>query len=164
MTVGAGQSWDGFVEEAVSRGLAGVECLVDRDLAAEVLARELRADIFVLLPNVDAVNVDWGKPTQRAYRRASPEALATVPVHAGSMKPKVAAACRFALATGRPAAIGRPADLVRIIRGEAGTTISVTEPDLTWAPEPLPLPIAVPLAGRRPPVSQSTGTQDGSGS
>ena len=147
-----------------ARRLTGVECLVDRDLSAELLARELGADMFVLLTDVDAVYLDWGKPTQRAIRRASSEAIATMPLQAGSMKPKVAAACRFARATRRPAAIGRVPDLVRICRGEAGTTISATEADLTWAPEPGPLPIAMPLMKRRSSAGQSTGAHDGSGS
>ena len=56
--------------------LIGVECVIDKDLASELLARELKADLFVMLTDADAVYVDWGKPTQKAIRRASPEPLA----------------------------------------------------------------------------------------
>jgi carbamate kinase len=52
---------------------------------------------------------------------------------AGSMGPKVNAACRFAAATGKKAAIGALADLSRIIAGEAGTTVSVKESGLVYA-------------------------------
>src|SRR5436190_11757262 len=104
--------------------LAGVECVIDKDLASELLARDLDADLLVMLTDADAVCVDWGKPTQKQIRRASPTALAAMSFAAGSMGPKVDAACRFATATGKTAAIGALADLSRIIAGEAGTTVS----------------------------------------
>jgi carbamate kinase len=106
------------------RELVGVECVIDKDLASELLARELEADLFVMLTDADAVYLDWGKPTQRPIRRASPAALAGTSFAAGSMGPKVDAACRFVNATGKKAAIGALADLEQIIAGTAGTTIS----------------------------------------
>ena len=105
------------------RTLVGVEAVIDKDLCTELLARELEADLFVMLTDADAVYVDWGKPTQRAIRRASPTALAEMSFAAGSMGPKVDAACRFVRQTGKAAAIGALADLGRIIAGEAGTTV-----------------------------------------
>jgi carbamate kinase len=111
-------------EEGKQRKLAGIECVIDKDLATELLARELGADLLVMLTDADAVFADWGKPTQRAIRRASPDALAAMSFAAGSMGPKVDAACRFVRATGKCAAIGALDDLTRIIAGEAGTTIA----------------------------------------
>jgi carbamate kinase len=108
------------------RTLGGVECVIDKDLASELLARELGADVFVMLTDADAVYADWGKPTQRAIRRATPIALDPSSFAAGSMGPKVNAACRFARATGNRAAIGALPDLGRILSGEAGTTISTS--------------------------------------
>ena len=108
------------------RKLAGVEAVIDKDLCSELLARELSADLLVMLTDASAVYVDWGKPTQRPIRRTSPEALAGIPFAAGSMGPKVEAACRFAAATGKGAAIGALADLNLIIAGEAGTTVYPT--------------------------------------
>ena len=110
-------------EPGADRKLAGVEAVIDKDLCSELLARELNADLLVMLTDASAVYVDWGKPTQRAIRRTSPEALAGVTFAAGSMGPKVEAACRFAAATGKLAAIGALQDLNRIIAGEAGTTV-----------------------------------------
>jgi carbamate kinase len=110
----------------------GVECVIDKDLATELLARELNADLLVMLTDVDAVCADWGKPSQKPIRRASPAALGAMTFADGSMGPKVAAACRFAQATGRPAAIGSLADLSRIIAGEAGTTVSTHEVGLVY--------------------------------
>jgi carbamate kinase len=103
--------------------LAGVEAVIDKDLCSELLARELDADLFVMLTDADAVYADWGKPTQRAIRRAPPGVLATMSFASGSMGPKVEAACRFAKATGHRAAIGALGDLSRIMTGEAGTTV-----------------------------------------
>ena len=71
-------------EHAGDRKLAGVECIIDKDLASELLARELGADLFVMLSDADAVYVNWGKPTQKAIRRASPEALKAMPFAPGS--------------------------------------------------------------------------------
>jgi carbamate kinase len=119
-------------EPGKQRTLTGVECVIDKDLASELLARELDADMFVMLTDADAVYVDFGKPTQKAIRRASPAALGAMPFAAGSMGPKVAAACRFASATGKTAAIGALADLGRIIAGEAGTTVSPKESGLVY--------------------------------
>ena len=120
-------------EPGANRKLVGVECVIDKDLASELLSRELDADLFVMLTDTDAVYADWGKPTQKAIRRASPAALSAMPFAAGSMGPKVEAACRFASATGRRAAIGALADLGRIIAGEAGTTVAVSESGIVYA-------------------------------
>ena len=110
-------------ERGADRKLIGVEAVIDKDLASELLARELEADLFVMLTDADAVYVDWDKPTQKAIRKSSPLALAGIEFAAGSMGPKVQAACRFASATGNRAAIGALADLGGIIAGVAGTTI-----------------------------------------
>jgi carbamate kinase len=115
------------------RKLAGIECVIDKDFATELLARELDADLFIMLTDADAVYLDWGKPTQKAIRRCSPAALGAMQFAAGSMGPKVEAACRFASATGKKAAIGALADLGKIIAGEAGTTISTKESGIDYA-------------------------------
>ena len=94
------------------RQLHGVEAVVDKDRASALLARELEADLFIMATDADAVYLDWGKPTQRAIRRASPRALAEQGFAEGSMGPKV------------EAAIGALADLVKISRGEAGTVVT----------------------------------------
>jgi carbamate kinase len=120
-------------EAGAQRKLAGIECVIDKDFASELLARELNADVFIMLTDTDAVYVDWGKPTQKAIRSASPAAIGALQFPAGSMGPKVEAACRFALATGKKAAIGALADLNKIIAGEAGTTISSKESGIVYA-------------------------------
>jgi carbamate kinase len=106
------------------RTLHGAECVVDKDRASALLARELEADLFVMATDADAVYLDWGKPTQKAIRRVSPEALAGLGFAEGSMGPKVEAASEFVTRTGKTAAIGALADIVRITRGEAGTLVT----------------------------------------
>jgi len=120
-------------EPGADRKLVGAECVIDKDFATTLLARELRADLLVILTDADAVYVDWGKPTQRAIRRASPDAIAALSFPAGSMGPKVQAACWFARATGNRAAIGALADLGAILAGEAGTTVTLAEPAIQYA-------------------------------
>lgn len=104
--------------------LRGVEAVIDKDLASELLARDLDADLFIMATDADAVYLGWGKPEARGIKRASPAALQTYEFAAGSMGPKVAAACQFAERSGKAAAIGALADLPAILEGEAGTTIS----------------------------------------
>jgi len=120
-------------EPGRERRLVGVECVIDKDLATELLARELGADLLAILTDVDSIYVDWGKPEARAIRRASPEALAGLSFPAGSMGPKVEAACRFARATGKRACIGSLKDLSGMIAGTAGTTVTLDEGDIQYA-------------------------------
>src|SRR5262245_1896912 len=110
-------------EPGADRQVVGVEAVVDKDSCTELLAREIGAELFVMATDADAVFVDWGKPTQRGIHRANPAELAKLSFPAGSMGPKVEAACQFALATGHTAAIGALADIAAIARGEKGTLV-----------------------------------------
>jgi carbamate kinase len=103
--------------------VTGVEAVIDKDLAAALLARELRADALLLLTDVDAVYDDWGTPQARPIRRAAPAELRRRAFASGSMAPKVEAACRFAEAGGL-AAIGRLEDAAAVLAGDAGTRVS----------------------------------------
>jgi carbamate kinase len=114
------------------RKLHGSECVVDKDLASSLLARELEADLFIMATDADAVYLDWGKPQQRAIRRAPPQALARYPFASGSMGPKVEAALEIVERTGRRAAIGALADVERIVLGEAGTQVTAEAEDVEF--------------------------------
>ncbi|HEV2844898.1 MAG TPA: carbamate kinase [Thermoanaerobaculia bacterium] len=109
---------------APGRKLHGVAAVVDKDRASSMLARELEVDLFIMATDAGAVYLDWGKPTQSGIRRISPDALRAYGFAAGSMGPKVEAAIEFVEKTGKAAAIGALADVERIARGEAGTTVS----------------------------------------
>jgi carbamate kinase len=111
-------------EPGADRKLVGVEAVVDKDFCSELLAREIGADLFIMATDAEAVYLDFGMPKQRAIHQANPTQLAELSFPAGSMGPKVEAACQFALATGKTAAIGALADIAAIARGERGTLVS----------------------------------------
>jgi carbamate kinase len=106
------------------RQLVGVEAVIDKDLASALLARDLHANALAIVTDVDAVYDEWGTPQQRAIRRATPEALADSEFAAGSMGPKVKAACSFVAETGGLAVIGSIVDTPALLRGEAGTVVT----------------------------------------
>ena len=103
--------------------LTGIEAVIDKDFASGLLAREIDADLFVMATDVNGVYQDWGNPSARLIRETTPEELRTLVFPAGSMGPKVEAACTFVKDTGKPAAIGALADIQAIVAGEAGTRI-----------------------------------------
>jgi carbamate kinase len=105
------------------RTLIGVEAVIDKDLASELLAREVEADAFVMVTDVDGVYVDWGTPDQRRLDRTTPEELRAFDFAAGSMGPKVEAAVRFVERTGKRAVIGGLDQIVEIVAGSAGTQV-----------------------------------------
>jgi carbamate kinase len=114
------------------RMLIGVEAVIDKDLCSELLARDLDADLLIMATDAAAVFIGWGTPEARAIHRANPSAIARHSFPAGSMGPKVEAACRFAMATGKVAAIGALADIPAIVRGEKGTLIGRSFDGMTW--------------------------------
>jgi carbamate kinase len=103
--------------------LVGVEAVIDKDLASELLAEDVAADLFVMATDVDGVYLDWGTPRQRLLGQVTPEDLAGYQFAAGSMGPKVEAAARFVAKTGGRAAIGSLADIAGIVAGAAGTSV-----------------------------------------
>jgi carbamate kinase len=101
----------------------GAEAVIDKDLSAALLARDLGADALVILTDVANVETGYGTPAARPVGRTTPPALRALKFPAGSMGPKVEAACRFVEATGKPAMIGRLADAADLIRGTRGTVV-----------------------------------------
>lgn len=112
--------------------LQGVEAVIDKDLCSSLLARQLDSDLLVIATDVSAVFVDWGKPSQRAIAQAHPDALEALDFAAGSMGPKVQAACEFARNTGRVAVIGALAEIEDILHGQAGTRVSMEAVGITY--------------------------------
>nr|NLI50232.1 carbamate kinase [Propionibacterium sp.] len=106
--------------------LRGVEAVIDKDRAAAVLARDLRADLLLIATDADGVFLDWGGPNQRLITAAHPAELGRLPFPAGSMGPKVEAAIAFANSgAGRAAVIGSLDDLSAMLDGRAGTRVSL---------------------------------------
>lgn len=105
-------------------GLHGVEAVLDKDLTAALLAQATAADALLLLTDVPAVIDGYGTARARPISRATAAQLRGMRLPAGSMGPKVEAACRFAEATGRPAAIGRLDDAAALLAEAAGTVVT----------------------------------------
>lgn len=106
--------------------LRGVEAVVDKDLASALLAVELDAHELLLLTDVDAVYTAWGTAQQRPIGRSSPPALRAEPWPAGSIGPKIEAACRFVEHTHRAARIGSLSDAAGLLAGTSGTQVTPT--------------------------------------
>jgi carbamate kinase len=114
--------------------LEGVEAVIDKDYAGALLAESLGAQAFLMLTDALAVWDGWGSTDARAIRRASPTAMRTLQFPAGSMGPKVEAACQYAEVTRGVAGIGSLEDAAAILEGRAGTTISAAAAGLEYWP------------------------------
>ncbi|HWC33920.1 MAG TPA: carbamate kinase [Mycobacteriales bacterium] len=104
-------------------GLRGVEAVVDKDRAAALLARDLGADALLLLTDVAAVQLDFGTDHARSLSRVTTQELRGMAFPAGSMGPKIAAACEFVEAGGTFAAIGALDQAAELAGGTSGTVI-----------------------------------------
>lgn len=104
--------------------LRGVEAVIDKDLAAALLAEQLGADLLVIATDVDGVYTEWGTPRQARLGAVTVSELERLDLPAGSMGPKVEAACGFARTTGHEAVIGSLTDIDAIVAGTAGTRVS----------------------------------------
>ena len=103
--------------------LIGVEGVVDKDLAAALLAEAIGADGLLLLTDVPAVLEGFGTDGERPLSSLSARDVARLDLASGSMGPKVSAALRFAERTGGLAAIGALESAVAILAGESGTRV-----------------------------------------
>jgi carbamate kinase len=108
--------------------LEGVDAVIDKDLAGEILAEEVGADTFLILTDVECVKLDYGKPSERPiYRMTVDEAkryLSEGHFLPGSMGPKVEACIRFIEHGGERAIIASLKDGVEALEGRAGTHIT----------------------------------------
>ena len=112
-------------------GWEGIDAVVDKDLAAAVLARDLGAELLLILTDVDAVYADWGTPRQRALTSLTIDAALEMDRNKafgeGSMAPKIRAAIDFVRRTNGRAIITSLDCGQKAVHGEAGTTITATE-------------------------------------
>jgi len=120
---GGGGGVPTMYESNGDRKLVGVEAVIDKDLASELLSREIEADLFIMATDVDGVYADWGTPDQRKLDRVTPEEIREMQLAAGSMGPKAMAAMRFVERTGKRAAIGALDEIEGIVEGTAGTQV-----------------------------------------
>jgi carbamate kinase len=108
--------------------IRGVEAVVDKDRSAALLARLIRADVLLILTEIDRVQVGFGTPSARALERLSiKEArrlLDAGEFPEGSMGPKIEACCDFIIGGGQRAVIAALDQAADAVFGSAGTTIT----------------------------------------
>jgi carbamate kinase len=108
--------------------LEGVEAVIDKDLGSSLLARNLGADTFIISTAVDAVYLNFGEENQKPINRARlaeiKHYMAEGHFKPGSMQPKIEAIIQFLESGGKEAIITSPENLLRAVKGEAGTTIT----------------------------------------
>ncbi|CAG8865911.1 Carbamate kinase 1 [Pseudomonas fluorescens] len=114
------------------RTLQGIEAVIDKDLCSALLAEQLDADLLVIATDVNAAFIDYGKSSQKAIAQAHPDELEKLGFAAGSMGPKVQAACGFARNTGKVAVIGSLPDIEEIVKGTAGTRINTARAGISY--------------------------------
>lgn len=102
---------------------SGVEAVIDKDLVAAMLAKQINADHLLILTDADAVYQDWGTPNQRALRDITTNDLLPFAVPDGAMGPKAEAVIQFVESTKNAAFIGALQDVELILAGDKGTCI-----------------------------------------
>ena len=99
--------------------LEGVEVVIDKDRASSLLAFELEADVLIMA--TDGVYLNWGTEAEKRISNTTPEEIRKYEFDAGSMGPKVEAACSFIERSGQRAVIGSLTDIEGMVNGTAGT-------------------------------------------
>lgn len=106
----------------------GVAAVIDKDFASSLLARDIKADLFLISTAVEKVALNFGKPDQKMINRmtlSEAKQYLAEGVHfaKGSMAPKIQAIIWFLEAGGKQAIITNPENIGRALRGETGTLI-----------------------------------------
>ena len=105
----------------------GVEAVVDKDLAAAMLARDIKERLFVIATDVDHVFLDFGKVTQRPFMKSNLKEIKRLYEEGqfppGTMGPKILAAIRFLEGGGDEVVICSTEKLVAALGEGAGTHI-----------------------------------------
>jgi carbamate kinase len=107
----------------------GVAAVIDKDYASSLLARLIKADLFLISTAVEKVALNFGKPDQKWLDRitlAEAKQYLAEGIHfaKGSMAPKVQAIIWFLENGGKQALITNPENIGRALKGETGTWIS----------------------------------------
>lgn len=104
--------------------LRGVEAVIDKDYATELLASQIKADLLIFLTDVDSVYLNYGSKKPIAIREMNVKKAKKLMKHfkEGSMKPKISASINF-LKKGKKVIITKPELLDKALRGKVGTVI-----------------------------------------
>ena len=113
--------YDGF------DNIKGVEAVIDKDYTSSLIASELKADLFVILTNVEHVSIHFGKKTQKNLTRVRLKEIKRYydkgHFPSGSMGPKIKAAVDFIENGGKEVIVTSAKELIRAIKGQTGTHI-----------------------------------------
>ncbi len=106
----------------------GIEAVIDKDFASEVLAEQLDADVLLILTEVENVCLNFGKANQQILSHVTTAELDKYAAEGhfapGSMLPKVQAASKFVHSKpGRIAVITSLENAVNGINGVKGTIV-----------------------------------------
>ncbi len=114
------------------RKFRGVDAVIEKDLSSSILAKQIRADIFLIATDVAGAGVNWGSQDQQLLSKVSIDELKGYADQAqfppGSMGPKVAAIMEFYKDTGNRGVICHLEDIEKAVAGEAGTEIVERHP------------------------------------
>ena len=107
--------------------LRGVPAVIDKDRASSLLARSIKADLFLISTGVEKVALHFNTPQQRDLDRVTVAELRRYMAEGhfapGSMLPKIEAVIEYMEAGGKHAIITNPPNIVRALNGETGTHI-----------------------------------------
>ena len=113
--------YDGF------DNIKGVEAVIDKDYTTSLIASELKADLFVILTNVEFVSIHYGKKNQKNLTRVRLKEIKRFfdkgHFPPGSMGPKIKAAIDFIENGGKEVIVTSAKELVRSLKGQTGTHI-----------------------------------------
>jgi carbamate kinase len=108
--------------------LKGTAAVIDKDYASSLLAREIKADLFIISTAVEKVALNFGKPDEKWLDKmtlSEAKGYLAEGIHfaKGSMAPKVQAIIWYMEAGGKQALITNPENIGRALKGETGTWI-----------------------------------------
>ncbi len=107
--------------------LKGIDAVIDKDRAAAVMARDIEAQLLIILTSIEKIALDYSKPTQKNLDRLTlaeaEQYLADGHFPPGSMGPKIEAAIEFLKAGGKKVIISSIEKAYEAVNGNAGTTI-----------------------------------------
>ncbi|AWX15446.1 carbamate kinase [Mergibacter septicus] len=101
-----------------------IDCVIDKDATASLLATQIKADYFLILTDGDGIYLNWGKENQTKLTKITASELATYQFDPGSMQPKVNAVINFVQQTPDGKAIITDLNLAnQALKGKSGTLI-----------------------------------------
>ena len=127
LVIAAGGGGIPVVRDAKTHAMSGLEAVIDKDLTAGLLAIALKVDCLLIATDVEAVFMDWGKPSQHAIGHTTPAFLQSHTFAIGSMAPKVEATCSFVTQSSKRAVIGSLEDMEAMLAGDAGTQVTLAQ-------------------------------------